>query len=334
MRIIVYGLGAVGGGIAAALATVGHEVVGIARGAMAEALRERPLKVRMPGGEMEAAVPVVTQVSEIALRADDAVLLTMKSQDTLQALTDLRAAGLRDQPVFCFQNGVANEDMAVRYFPNVHGATVMMPVTYVTPGEVIASGAPRFGIFDIGRYPSASDGHDHALAAMLDGKHLAAFVTDDVMASKRGKLLMNLANPVSAILGPGPTRHPLADLAREEAEAVYSAAGLAWSDVGPNDPRRTSLMRVTEVPGSPRPGGSTAQSLLRRTGAVETDYLNGEIVRMGRSCGIETPVNAFFADIMAAMARFGFRPGVLDADGLSARYSAWRSGAPPLPMLP
>jgi len=38
MRIIVHGIGAVGGTIAAALAEAGREVLGIARGGMLEAL--------------------------------------------------------------------------------------------------------------------------------------------------------------------------------------------------------------------------------------------------------------------------------------------------------
>ena len=38
--------------------------------------------------------------------------------------------------------------------------------------------------------------------------------------------------------------------------------------------------------------GSTRQSLVRGTGSAETDYLNGEIVLLGRLHGVPTPVNA------------------------------------------
>ena len=95
--------------------------------------------------------------AEIDWRADDAILLTMKTQDTLPALERLRAAGVAGQPIFCVQNGVANERMALRRFPNVHGVTVMMPASFLSPGEVAAFSTPRHGIFDIGRFPRGSD---------------------------------------------------------------------------------------------------------------------------------------------------------------------------------
>ena len=47
------------------------------------------------------------------------------------------------------------------------------------------------------------------------------------------------------------------------------------------------------MPGEPAQlGGSSWQSLVRGTGTIETDFLNGEIVLLGRLHGIPTPVNA------------------------------------------
>ena len=97
--------------------------------------------------------PCVGDPAGIDWRADDAILLTMKTQDTAPALERLRAAGVAGQPIFCVQNGVANERMALRRFPNVHGVTVMMPASFLTPGEVAVFSTPRHGIFDIGRVP-------------------------------------------------------------------------------------------------------------------------------------------------------------------------------------
>ena len=74
------------------------------------------------------------------------------------------------------QNGVANERLALRRFPNVHGVTVMMPASFLDPGEVAAFSTPRHGIFDIGRYPAGSDADDERLAAALEAANIAAFV--------------------------------------------------------------------------------------------------------------------------------------------------------------
>ena len=127
MRIIVYGVGAIGGTVAAALALSGREVVGIARGAQLAAIRADGLLLRTPAQEARARFDCRADPTEFALRTDDAILLTMKSQDTVAALERLQAAGLRDQPIFCVQNGVANERSASQRFANVHGVAVMMP---------------------------------------------------------------------------------------------------------------------------------------------------------------------------------------------------------------
>jgi 2-dehydropantoate 2-reductase len=50
-------------------------------------------------------------------------------------------------------------------------------------------------------------------------------------------------------------------------------------------------MRLGPIGGSERRGGSTWQSLARSAGTVEADYLNGEIVLLGRVHGFPTPVN-------------------------------------------
>ncbi len=54
MRTVVYGVGAIGGTVAAALALSGQEVVGIARGAQLAAVRESGLLLRTPGGAARA----------------------------------------------------------------------------------------------------------------------------------------------------------------------------------------------------------------------------------------------------------------------------------------
>ena len=58
MRIIVYGVGAIGGTVAAALALAGQEVVGIARGAQLAAIRAGGLLLRTPEQAARARVPL------------------------------------------------------------------------------------------------------------------------------------------------------------------------------------------------------------------------------------------------------------------------------------
>jgi 2-dehydropantoate 2-reductase len=308
--------------VAAALALSGQEVVGIARGARFAAIRADGLLLRTPEKAARARFPCVADPAEIDFRSDDAILLTMKSQDTVAALERLRAAGVGEQPIFCVQNGVANERFALRRFPNVHGVTVMMPAGFAAPGEVVAYSTPRHGIFDIGRFPGGSDEADHALARSLEAANIAAFVTPEVMASKYGKLLLNLHNVVEAALGPDIVHRRFDAPLKAEATAALAAAGVVWRDVGAGDPRREDLMRIRSVEGAPRFGGSSFQSLARGAGSIETDYLNGEIVLLGRMHGVPVPANAYFVRLSARMVRERTRPGSLSPREIEAGLAA------------
>lgn len=320
MRFIVHGVGAIGGTFAAALAQAGHDVLGIARGSMLQAMRQQGgLTFRTTTGAALVRFPVVGGPEEIAFRPDDVIFLCVKGQDTGAALDALRDAGVTTQAIVCAQNGVNNERLALRLFPNVYAMTVMLPADYVTAGEVICYGTPRLGMLDLGRYPHGLDDNVAAIAAAMQGANFAAFPLEHVMRSKYGKLRDNLGNVVEAALGPGHRSGPLLQAVQAEAERVYRAAGIAWVPVGNADPLRKGLMEVGAVAGVTRTGGSSTQSLKRGTGSIETDTLNGEIVLLGRLHGVPTPLNAGLVAVGRELAAKGAQPGSLTETELRQR---------------
>lgn len=322
MRLVVFGIGAIGGTVAATLALSGQEVVGIARGPQLEAIRAKGLLLRTPDGERRARFACYGGPGEIDWRSGDVVMLTMKSQHTLPALLALRDAGATDLPVVCAQNGVANEPMALRWFPNVYGVTVMMPAAYATPGEVAAFGAPRHGIFDIGRYPFGTDDTVRRLVRACEAAGIAAFAHPDIMHSKYGKLVMNLGNIVPAALGEGAAAEAFTARVRAEGAAVLARAGIGFADLAA-DPRRDTLMAVRPIAGVPRVGSSTLQSLERGAGSIETDYLNGEIVWIGRRNAIPTPLNACFSAIARDLVAGRLIPGAVTGAMVEERLAAF-----------
>jgi 2-dehydropantoate 2-reductase len=56
-------------------------------------------------------------------------------------------------------------------------------------------------------------------------------------------------------------------------------------------------MEVRPIEGRHRDGGSTYQSFARGATSAEVDWLNGEIVLLGRQLGIPTPVNQMLCDM-------------------------------------
>lgn len=318
MRVIIFGVGAVGGVVAAALALEGVEVVGVARGARLAAIRDRGLLLRSHRGEHRLPLALVARATDLLPRPEDVILLATKSQDSAAALGDLRAAGYARQPVFCMQNGVANEDLALRFFANVHGINVMLPAEYLAPDEAVCFGRPNFGIFDIGRYPEGSDAADDRLARILTKAGIPTFVTETVMRNKYGKLLVNLGNIVEAALGRDAMEPKITQALRQEAMGIFAKVGVDWLDMGEGDPRRGTLMQFAALPGADRKGNSTTQSLLRGAGSVETDYLNGEVALIARRHGLDAPLNGRVTALATRLAREGKAAGTLTPAALAA----------------
>lgn len=321
MRIVIYGAGAIGGVLGGLLFEHGQEVVLIARGAHYEAMRHQGLRIETPIGEVVVKVPAVDSPGAIDWRPDDIVVLAMKTQDTVEALAALTAAGAGGVPVACAQNGVESERMALRMSGRVYGICVMCPAAHLRPGVVQAFSVPVPGILDVGRYPHGTDEVAEALAAAFRTATFHAEARSDIMRWKYTKLLMNLGNAVEALCGPSARASEIAGRARREGLAALGAAGIDFvSDEG-FVTRRGDLIRPQAIGGGPRPGGSSWQSLERGTGRIEADYLNGEVALLGRLYGVPTPANDVLQSAANEAARLQQRPGSASADELLARVT-------------
>jgi 2-dehydropantoate 2-reductase len=322
MRFVVFGAGAVGGVVGARLHQAGHDVGLIARGAHLRELQRSGLTLETPSERSVLRIPAAGDPAELgvgARGADDVVLLATKSQDTAGALDALQRAGAWDLPVVCLQNGVENERLALRRFRDVYGAVVMAPTAHLRPGAVEAYGALASGMIDLGRYPEGTDELAEQLAAALAKSQFRSRVWPDVMRLKYAKLILNLGNAVTALCAEGDRVGELRDRVTAEGRAALDAAGIDHHDDGVDDlAGRWAQIGVSDIGGRERAGSSTWQSLVRGTGAVETDYLNGEIVLVGRLHGIPTPVNAALCRLAAEQARGGAAPGELSVDEVLA----------------
>jgi 2-dehydropantoate 2-reductase len=207
------------------------------------------------------------------------------------------------------QNGVDNERQALRLFPNVYGMCVMLPADHLAPGVVRVWTAPSSGLLDVGRYPHGVDDLCVQLAATLEAATFGSIPRSDIMSWKYRKLLMNLNNAIEAVCGRQATRGRLAEMVQAEGEAVLAAAGIAVVSVDEDLARRGEALKIQPVGDERhRAGGSTWQSLQRATGTIETDYLTGEIVMLGRLHSVPTPANRALQEIATQMALTGEPP--------------------------
>jgi 2-dehydropantoate 2-reductase len=336
MRYIIIGAGAIGGTIGARLLQGGHEVVLTARGAHLDALREGGLRFAAPDGMVTLPVTAVGGPGELSLRAEDVLILGVKTQDAAAALDawawqpvsggEVAAQVL---PVFCALNGVASERLALRRFRHVYGVCVWLPATHLEPGLIETQGTPMTGLLSVGRYPAGADQTVRRVAADLAGSTFLAPVSEQVMRLKYGKLLGNLANAVEALFGAAPPEgehaaraDELRRRARDEGAAVLAAAGIDYASTQEQAALRGDQVRIVPVRGARRGGGSSWQSLTRGTGSIEANYLNGEIVLLGREHGVPTPVNDLLQRLANQFAAARREPGSITADEMARLLAA------------
>ena len=273
----------------------------------------------MPDRAVTLHPPVATSVRDVAIGPADVVVLATKSQDTAAVLDDV-AEQSRDVPVVCVQNGVANERMALERFTNVYGVVVMLPAVLLQPGHIDAQGHPFSGLLDLGRAPSGVDDLARQIAADLSESGFVSQAVPDIMRWKYAKLIRNLGNAMEALCKPEDGDDELDPeskaavteidaLLRDEAIACFDAAGIAWTRDEEWFARRKEQVTWRPVEGRGRAGGSMWQSLVRGTGSVEADFLNGEITALGRRHGVPTPVNARLQQLAQHAAYTGARPG-------------------------
>lgn len=309
MGYVVFGAGAIGAVVGGRLLQAGLDVTLIARGAHLQVLRANGLRLESPAGTATVRIAAVGHPGDVDWGAGQVVLMAVKSQQSLAALSELALVAPPATPIVCLQNGVANEPAALRLFSNVYGVSVACPTSHLQPGVVQAWSTPVSGLLDIGRYPTGIDQVSEAVAADFRAATFSSNPVQDIRRWKNRKLLTNLGNAIEAVCGPQHRQGPLGDMLLAEGEAVLSAAGLEAATADEDRDRRADLLQLGKISGQSRPGGSSWQSLRRGTGDIETDYLNGEIVLLGRIHGVATPANELLQRLARELAVTRHAPG-------------------------
>jgi len=218
------------------------------------------------------------------------VLLCVKGQDTEARVKELQKI-TKKVPIFCLQNGVRNEEITAKYFASVYGAVIWTDAVYLNPGEVLAGFDP-IARYALGRYPQGTDNMVETVVTALRNSGLMATSTPNIMLYKWNKLIMNLANSIIAITGKSVRELKSINSAiTQEAQGILTKKGIRWittEEIIKEWPEfATPIQRRLEM----NTQGSTWQSLMRQQGSVETDLLNGEIVRLAKELGQPAPIN-------------------------------------------
>jgi 2-dehydropantoate 2-reductase len=130
------------------------------------------------------------------------------------------------------------------------------------------------------------------------------------MPYKWGKLMLNLGNAIDAITNTsGRENSQIFRAVQQEGRDILTRAGIRWV---PNEELASQWPEIAVRPrGSlnTEAQSSTWQSLARRQGTVETDSINGEIVRLAKHLETQAPINEQLLEIVQEMASKHELPG-------------------------
>jgi 2-dehydropantoate 2-reductase len=331
---VIIGAGAIGGTVGTVLTRAVIPTVLVARGRHADVLATAGMTLKTPDGTFRTQVTAASASTQVQLTPGDVLVFATKTQQLDRALQEwvdqpvhgpqgvLGTAG-ELLPALTALNGVAAEEKALRYFRRVFGVCVWLPAVHLKPGEVVVRSWPVVGQFHIARWPAAiSTQADSDLLTGLVATWSAAGIRvrtpRDVAPWKYNKLLSNLGNAVGALVADPANAGELVAALRNEGEKVLRQVGIDFVSFEASTAARADGPTIRAVPGwDGRSSNSTWQSLSRDTGNAETDFLNGEIVRLAHRHGVAAPLNAALASATRTVVVNGQGPGRYSAEQLS-----------------
>lgn len=288
MKIVIVGSGAIGSLYGAFLSRYkDNEVILVGRNPHVAAIQSHGLKIEGVLGDHLFQLKAIRQARKVS--EADLVIVTTKTYDTVSAALSAKHLIDAGAHVLLIQNGLGTEEMVAKELgtTKVLRATTCMGALQTTPGLVITTGC---GLTEIGsryaeNYPLVEE-----LSKMLKE------VGFDVKSSKNiegvvwTKTLVNCGiNPVGALTGLTNgevySNKALRDLVVRlvnEAVLVVKALGI---ELTTEDPVRYAL-------GTAKATGDNINSMLQdiRAGKrTEIDAITGEVIRLAKELGIDTP---------------------------------------------
>lgn len=315
MSVLLIGAGGVGSLLAAVLDEAGKEISLLGRGRHFELVRQQGIHADANGIKIQtsARLKCLENVSQ-AIHPLNTVILAVKSFDTISVLDEIQSRTHQDTVFISLQNGVDNEPIIKKYFPEnciiagvINGHySIPEPGTARWEGDYGAlAGASFSGIEDLAKSTWLNlFGGSRLPQLYVEGKRAAAEI-------KWSKLVLNCGfNAINALTGlapdqiiSDPVQGKLATEAFQEAFQVMHALELEPIDLPgaqirliqqicakPLPEAQKKLQRVTPK-SSGQVASSMRQDVLFKRRSTEIAEINGAVVREGKRLSIPTPAN-------------------------------------------
>jgi len=284
MKIYVLGAGSIGSLFGGLLARAGNDVTLIGREEQVRAVKERGLEV--------FGIEEFTVHPKASLYAPEEppelLILATKSYSTKTALECARNCIGPGTWVLSIQNGLGNEELALKKTKKVMGGVTTNGAMLVEWGRVKWTGR---GITVIGKYPTGRNGFVEEVAQVFSEAGIETRVSENILGWKWAKAIVNsVINGLGTVLGvkngflmKDPNLEGISvDIAREGC-LVAQQLGIEF-EVHPLELLWDTIERTRDN------YNSTLQDIMRGK-RTEVDYINGKIVEYAQSVGLEAPRN-------------------------------------------
>jgi 2-dehydropantoate 2-reductase len=291
MRIGVFGAGAVGGYFGARLAAAGHDVVFLARGSHLAVIRKSGLRIESSNGDLTIH-PAQATDDPASVGPVDYLMFAVKLFDTEAVGQACRPMVSRNTTVLALQNGVETEEILGRILGPQHvlGGTVYIAAVVAEPGLIRQTG--RFARMIFGELDGSLSERGRIFEAACKKSGIDAVFSPAVMTEIWMKFIVLVAlsgattvtrKPVGLLRADPDTRMLLYN-AIAEAAAVGRARGVAL-------PEDAVERQMAVLDGWPPEMVASMLHDLNGGRRMELDHLSGAISRIGRQCGVATPVH-------------------------------------------
>ena len=306
MKVAIIGPGAIGCTLGFWLSRGGLDVMFLDLDAASAAALERAgLHIEGVRGEFRAAARATADAASAG--PADLVVVSVKAYDTAAAMRQHAAVAGPGATVVTFQNGTGN----VEAIGAVVGADRVLAGTTTLGAHLLGVGHVRHagdGDTFLGEPGGGSSERAERIAAALTAGGIATRAVPDMPQRLWSKLAVSTGiNALTAILRvrngalvEDADADAVLEAAARETVEVARARGIAL------DPT-AAVERTREVARRSAANRSSMFADVLAGRRTEIDAINGAVARLGRECGVPTPVNDVLARLIRSIGRC--RPG-------------------------
>ncbi|MBN2603221.1 MAG: ketopantoate reductase family protein [Candidatus Thermoplasmatota archaeon] len=288
MKIIVFGAGAIGSLFGALLAKF-NKVVLIGRKKHVEAIKKNGLTIE---GKTKLHVEVFSEIdiSKVEMKPD-LIILTVKSYDTLEAVTQLSPLVKDDTLLLGMQNGLGNVDLIQNMIDIkcvIEGVTTNGAV-FSKPGIITHTGS---GKTIIGELDGKNTNRIKGIKKELTRSGIPTDISSNIFRDIWVKTIINSSiNPLTVFciqkngyLLENPIIEKCVEQICIESTKIAKAYGFRFSN-------KSMIEKTKNVIKNTADNYSSMLQSINSDRKTEIDAINGKLAEIGNSYGIDTPLN-------------------------------------------